>query len=83
MKVVFFAPGAMREEDVLITHSPNYWQKLIHQQLTEKEIRKIGFPMSSLLVERGRHIAMGTYMLFTRDGSWSILKCSGRYTPFL
>ena len=58
----FFAPGAMREEDVLITHSPNYWQKLIHQQLTEKEIRKIGFPMSSLLVERGRHIAMGTYM---------------------
>ena len=58
----FFAPPAMAAEDILLTHSEGYWHKLTHLQLSAKEIRNIGFPMTPLLVERGRHIAMGTYM---------------------
>lgn len=57
----FFEPGALVEQDVLLTHTPEYWNKLLTQSLSPKEIRKIGFPMSPLLVERGRHIAQGTY----------------------
>ncbi|MBP9193923.1 MAG: histone deacetylase [Saprospiraceae bacterium] len=57
----FFEPVALGEEDVLLTHTSEYWYKLLNQSLSPKEIRKIGFPMSPLLVERGRHIAHGTY----------------------
>ena len=43
-----------------MTHSAKYWEDLKNQTLSEKEIRAIGFPMTPLLVERGRHIAAGT-----------------------
>lgn len=56
----FFEPTALEEDLLLLTHTSEYWQKLVDQQLSAKEIRKIGFPMSPLLVERGRHIAQGT-----------------------
>jgi len=56
----FFQPEAMPVDQILLTHTPEYWQKLRDQQLTTKEIRKIGFPMTPELVTRGRHIAMGT-----------------------
>jgi acetoin utilization deacetylase AcuC-like enzyme len=80
----FFAPEAMKEEDILITHSENYWQKLIHQQLSEKEIRKIGFPMSPLLVERGRHIAMGTYRccLYAMEAGISLNVAGGTHHSY-
>lgn len=55
-----FQPDAMAVEQVLLTHTPEYWQKLRDQTLAPKEIRKIGFPMTPELVTRGRHIAMGT-----------------------
>lgn len=45
----------------MLTHTAEYWGKLLNQTLSPKEIRKIGFPMSPLLVERGRHIAHATY----------------------
>lgn len=57
----FFQPAALEEEYLLLTHTPEYWQKLTGQRLSAKEIRKIGFPMTPLLVERGRHIAQGTF----------------------
>mgnify|MGYP006283557887 FL=1 len=56
----FFHPQLLPEEVILLTHSPEYWYQLKHQQLTRKEERAIGFPMSDNLVKRGRHIANGT-----------------------
>ncbi|MCB0634251.1 MAG: histone deacetylase [Saprospiraceae bacterium] len=56
----FFHPEPLTEEQILLTHTPGYWQKLQDQTLTVKEIRAIGFPMRPELVWRGRHIAQGT-----------------------
>ena len=56
----FFEPGLIKEEDIILTHSKKYYEKLISQSLSLKEIRPIGFPMSELLIERERKIAQGT-----------------------
>ncbi len=56
----FFHPEALSEEIILFTHEAEYWHKLLHLQLSRKEARAIGFPISSRLVHRGRHIAQGT-----------------------
>ncbi len=57
----FFAPQRLSEEEILTTHTPEYWYKLKTQTLTRKEARPIGFEMSETLVDRGRHIAHATY----------------------
>ena len=56
----FFHPTPLDEPTILLTHEKDFWHRLKNQQLTRKEIREIGFPMSENLVERGRHIANGT-----------------------
>jgi len=56
----FFEPEALDEHTLLLTHTPEFWQKLQDQSLSVKEIRAIGFPMSPKLVQRGLHIAKGT-----------------------
>ncbi len=56
----FFHPDALDDELILLTHTQIYLDKLNHQQLDRKEIRNIGFPMSDVLVRRGKHIANGT-----------------------
>ena len=56
----FFHPEPLTEEQILLTHSREYWKKLEEQQLSAREIRAIGFPMRPELVWRGRHIAQGT-----------------------
>ncbi|MEM1326737.1 MAG: histone deacetylase [Bacteroidota bacterium] len=56
----FFHPEPLKEEIILRTHDATYWDKLKTLQLTRKEIRAIGFPLSDNLVQRGRHIAQGT-----------------------
>jgi acetoin utilization deacetylase AcuC-like enzyme len=57
----FFMPEALSDELIELTHSKSYLYKLNNQLLSLKEIRNIGFPMSDLLVQRGKHIANGTY----------------------
>jgi acetoin utilization deacetylase AcuC-like enzyme len=57
----FFHPEALSDQDILLTHTEGYLQKLNNTDLTPKEIRNIGFPLSELLVRRGKHIANGTY----------------------
>ncbi len=59
-KVNFFEPGILNKEDVLLTHSNDYYNKLVSQSLSKKEIRPIGFPLSKLLIEREKKIAQGT-----------------------
>ena len=57
----FFAPQCLSEDEILSTHTAEYWHKLKTQTLTRKEARPIGFEMTAALVERGRHIAHATY----------------------
>lgn len=56
----FFHPPALEEETILLTHDTCYWNKLKNLELSRREIRAIGFPMSETLVRRGTHIANGT-----------------------
>jgi len=48
------------DAQILRVHTPEYLQKIIHGNLTESEIRRLGFPWSSDLVERSRHSVGGT-----------------------
>ena len=56
----FFHPEALSEENILRTHTQDYWDKLRTQTLSRKEERTIGFPMREALISRGRFIAQGT-----------------------
>ncbi len=56
----FFAPEKLTEQQILRTHSEEYWQKLKHNKLSRAEERKTGFPLSAELVEREITICQGT-----------------------
>lgn len=56
----FFAPEKLEEDVLLWTHDEGYWDKLKKQELSYKEARAIGFPMTLALVNRGLYIANGT-----------------------
>lgn len=56
----FFAPTICKEEIVLYTHDQAYLNKLLHQQLSASEQRKIGFPQSPELTKRELIITQGT-----------------------
>ena len=56
----FFAPGFADKSIVEATHSKEYVKKLLGLKLTEREVRRIGFPLSKDLVEREFIITQGT-----------------------
>ncbi len=56
----FFKPAICPEPVVLWTHEKGYYDKLIHQQLSASEQRKIGFPQSPALTQRELMITQGT-----------------------
>ncbi|MEO9533071.1 MAG: histone deacetylase [Crocinitomicaceae bacterium] len=60
----FFEPVPITEEQILRTHSQEFWQKLKNGTLSKKEIRAMGFPFHPVLVERGRHITGGTLQCY-------------------
>jgi acetoin utilization deacetylase AcuC-like enzyme len=55
-----FAPSECAFNDVLLTHELAYFDRLLHQQLTASEQRKIGFPQSAELITRELIITQGT-----------------------
>lgn len=55
-----FDPGQLSEEEVLLTHDRGYWEQLKYQQLTPREQRRTGFPLSPQLIERALTIPKGT-----------------------
>lgn len=56
----FFKPGICATEIILQTHDQAYVDKLVNQQLSASEQRKIGFPLSPELVQRELVITQGT-----------------------
>ena len=80
----FFHPEPLTEETILLTHESLYWQKLKNQQLSRKEIRAIGFPMTEKLVQRGMHIANGTLQcaLYAREYGVALNIAGGTHHSF-
>ncbi|MCC5921296.1 MAG: histone deacetylase [Cyclobacteriaceae bacterium] len=56
----FFEPKQVSEELILQAHNAEYWYKLKNLQLTRKEERATGFPLSHQLIEREIIIAGGS-----------------------
>ncbi len=55
-----FSPGPCAEDIVLLTHTKEYFDKLVSQQLSPREQRQIGFPQSPQLTLRELIITQGT-----------------------
>ena len=56
----FFEPEIPNNKYFFSVHDPNYFFDLLNIQLSQKDARKIGFPLSEVLVEREMIIADGT-----------------------
>jgi acetoin utilization deacetylase AcuC-like enzyme len=55
-----FSPVPVAEAIILRSHARTYWEELRDLTLPPKEQRRIGFPLSSQLIERELRIAQGT-----------------------
>ena len=53
-------PEAVTDEEILRVHDRDYLDRVVSGSLTEKEIRRIGFPWSEKMVERSRRASGGT-----------------------
>lgn len=53
-------PEAVTDEQILRAHSPDYLGRVVSGTLTDKEMRRIGFPWSEAMVERSRRASGGT-----------------------
>ena len=56
----FFHPAKLSDNDILLTHTREYLNKLNNLTLDRKEVRNIGFPVKDTLIKRGKYIANGT-----------------------
>ncbi len=79
-----FHPDPASEANILLTHTPQYWDKLKTLNLSPKEIRKIGFPVSELLIRRGTHISQGTIQcaLFAQEYGIAMNVAGGTHHSF-
>ena len=60
IKEELFSPDLLSEDIILLSHNKDYWERLRDLKLTPAEIRRAGFPLSALLLERELRIAQGT-----------------------
>lgn len=79
-----FTPEFLSEAEILTTHTPEYWHKLNTGTLSDKEIRKIGLPMSPALVKRERQISHATYecALYAKEHGVSLSTSGGTHHGF-
>ncbi len=79
-----YDPGKITEETVLLSHSEEYWARVRDQELTPKEQRRMGFPLSPRLVERALCIASGTIQnaYFAQEFGVSINGAGGTHHAF-
>ena len=54
------APRAVSNKEILRSHERGYLRRVVAGTLTEKEVRRIGFPWSEKMVERSRRASGGT-----------------------
>ena len=79
-----FVPLECSANDILLTHEPAYYQRLIHQQLSTSEQRVIGFPQSLQLITREHIITQGTIdcSLFAMEHGCAINVAGGTHHAF-
>src|SRR5918997_4922177 len=53
-------PRAVTDEEILRAHDQGYLGRVVSGDLTDKEVRRIGFPWSERMVERSRRASGGT-----------------------
>jgi acetoin utilization deacetylase AcuC-like enzyme len=53
-------PRAVTDQEILRAHAPDYLKRVASGTLTDKEVRRIGFPWSEKMVERSRRASGGT-----------------------
>src|SRR5215212_5973857 len=53
-------PRAVTDEEILRAHDLLYLRRVVAGDLTDKEVRRIGFPWSKRMVERSRRASDGT-----------------------
>ena len=53
-------PRAVTDEEILRAHTPGYLRRVVSGSLSDKEVRRIGFPWSEKMVERSRRASGGT-----------------------
>jgi acetoin utilization deacetylase AcuC-like enzyme len=53
-------PPAATDEQILLAHSHDYLERAKHGALTEREIKRIGFPWSPQMIERSRRSSGAT-----------------------
>lgn len=56
----FFEPEKPNDKYIVAVHEPEYYYELVNMTLDQRAARKIGFPLSEVLVEREVVIADGT-----------------------
>ena len=56
----FFEPKMPSEENILAVHTQEYFESLVNLTIDKRAVRKIGFPLSEVLIERELRIAQGT-----------------------
>ncbi|OZV71161.1 histone deacetylase family protein [Winogradskyella aurantia] len=59
-EVNFFEPKRPNDKYIVAVHDPEYYYDLVNMTLDQRAVRKIGFPLSEVLVEREVIIADGT-----------------------
>jgi len=59
-KANFFQPKKPNDKYIVAVHDPEYYYDLVNITLNQRKARKIGFPLSEVLVEREVIIADGT-----------------------
>jgi acetoin utilization deacetylase AcuC-like enzyme len=57
-----FSPHQVNEQLILRAHQPGYWKKLTALDLTPREIRRTGFPLTRQLIDREVTIVSGTVL---------------------
>lgn len=56
----FFEPTLPNDKYIVAVHDPEYYYDLLNITLNQRAARKIGFPLSEILIERERLITDGT-----------------------
>jgi len=79
-----FAPAPAGEAIILLTHDAGYWQRMNSLELTAREMRAVGFPLSAQLVERETRICMGTIQcaLYAQQHGVSLNVAGGTHHAF-
>jgi acetoin utilization deacetylase AcuC-like enzyme len=79
-----FAPQPLDEATILLTHDAGYWHRMKNLQLTDREMRTIGFPLSAALVEREVTLCQGSIdcALYAQQHGVSLNVAGGTHHAF-